>query len=73
MFLSFGPECADIFSRYLRQNQDYELALRLRSFIFDFAEGNKRVEEFREYMRGLGTHIEEKMMQYTKDNIEKFR
>ena len=73
MFLSFGPECADIFSRYLRENQDYELALRLRSFIFDFAEGNKRVEEFREYMGGLKAHIEAKMMEYTKENIEKFR
>lgn len=71
-FLSFGNECADIFSRYLGQNGDHELAAKIRSYIFDFSSGNKGVEEFKGYMREQGEHIRSRMLKYTLDNINKF-
>ncbi len=72
-FLSFGPECADVFSKYLRANEDYELAVNIRSFIFDFADGNKRIDEFKSFMSTKAKHIEGKMLDYARTNIEKFK
>ncbi len=71
-FLGFGGECAEIFTKYLRENEDYELATKLRSFILDFSTENNNSESFREYMRTKKEHIEEKMLKYTVKNIEKF-
>ncbi len=71
-FLSFGGECADIFSRYLRENEDYELAVKLRGFILDFSAENNNAEHFKEYIKSKKEHIEEKMLKYTVKNIEKF-
>ena len=72
-FLSFGPECADVFSKYLRVNEDYELALNVSTFIFDFADGNKRIEEFKSFIGSKTEHIEGKMLDYVRRNIEKFK
>ena len=71
-FLGFGSECADIFTRYLRENEDYELANKLRGFIADFSSENNNSERFKEYLKTKKTHIEEKMLGYTVKNIEKF-
>ncbi len=70
-FLGFGGECADIFTKYLRENEDYELATKLRAFILDFPKENN-AESFKEYMKSKKEHIEEKMLKYTVKNIEKF-
>ncbi len=72
IFLSFGIECADIFSKYLTQNGDGELAMKIRSYILDFSDGDKRIEEFRELIVSQKESLEEKMLSYTVKNIEKF-
>ncbi len=71
-FLGFGGECADIFTKYLRENGDFELATSLRSFISDFSDENNNSESFKEYMRTKKEHIAEKMVGYAVKNIEKF-
>jgi hypothetical protein len=72
VFLSFGSECAEVFAKYLRENEDYELATRIYSYIVDFESGDKRIAEFKDYMSSMSQHIESKMLGYTKENIEKF-
>ena len=71
-FLSFGGECADVFSKYLRENEDFELATRLRSFILEHSEENNNTESFKEYIKTKKEHISEKMLGYARKNIEKF-
>ena len=72
VFLSFGDECATVFAKYLRQNEDYELATSLYTYIVDFSAGNRRVAEFKSYMSSQKEHIQGKMLGYALDNIEKF-
>lgn len=71
-FLSFGTECASIFSKYLGQNDDHELAARICGFIYDFSSGNKDVGKFQEYIQSQRDHIKSKMLGYTVENIRKF-
>jgi len=71
-FLSFGGECADVFSKYLCENGDYELATSLRGFMLDFSGENNNTESFKEYIRTKKEHISEKMLKYAVKNIEKF-
>ena len=71
-FLSFGGECADVFSKYLRENEDFELATRLRSFILEHSEENNNTESFKEYIKEKKEHISDKMLGYARENIEKF-
>ena len=72
-FLGFGRECADIFSKYLRENRDYELATALNGFFCDYSPENNNSESFRQYLKTQKEHIEEKMLSYTVENIEKFK
>ena len=72
IFLSFGNECADVFSKYLRMNEDYDLATNINLYISDISSGNGRVAEFKSYMSSQCDHIREKMLKYAVDNIEKF-
>lgn len=72
IFLSFGKECADIFSEYLTKNGDGELAMKIRAYILDFSDGDKKTEEFRELIVSQKESLEEKMLSYTVKNIEKF-
>lgn len=71
-FLSFGYECAEIFSKYLSQNEDYSLAMDVKTYILDFASGKSNVEEFKSYLTSKKQYIENKMLDYTKSNIKKF-
>ena len=71
-FLSFGNECAEVFTKYLSQSGDYELAMKIRGFILDFAGGKKNVEEFKEYVTSKRDFIESRMLQYATSNIKKF-
>lgn len=71
-FLSFGTECASIFSKYLSQNNDHEFAARICGFIYDFSSGNKDVVKFQEYIQSQKDHIKSKMLGYTVENIRKF-
>ena len=71
-FLSFGYECAEIFSKYLSQSGDYELAMNVKSYILDFSSGKHNVSEFKSYISSKKHYIEEKMLDYTKNNIKKF-
>ena len=72
-FLSFGRECADIFVRYLRENRDYELATGINSYFCEFSPENNNSESFKEYLVAQKKHIEEKMLSYAVENIEKFK
>lgn len=72
-FLGFGGECADIFTKYLRQTEDYELATAIRTYIFDYSEENDNTKGFKEYIKSKREHIEAKMLGYAKQNIEKFK
>ena len=72
-FLGFGRECADIFSKYLRENGDYELATALNGFICDYSQDNNNSDSFKEYLKSKKEHIEEKMLSYAVENIEKFK
>lgn len=72
VFLSFGIECADIFSKYLASNDDHELALKIKSYFFAYADDQSVSGEFREYVVSKKEHIEAKMLGYVKSNIEKF-
>ena len=72
IFLSFGKECADIFTEYLTKNGDGELATNIRGYILDFSGGDKRIDEFRELIISQKERLEEKMLDYTVKNIEKF-
>lgn len=72
VFLSFGDECATVFAKYLRQNEDYELANTIYSYISDFSAGNRRIAEFKAFMSDKCDHIRAQMLKYAKDNIEKF-
>lgn len=71
-FLSYGPECAQRFSQYLRDNRDDELALKINTFIYSFSSDKGAAERFCEYMHTQSDHIREKMLSYTIENIEKF-
>ena len=71
-FLSFGKECADVFYTYLSQNGDYEIALKIKTYILDFSEGRATAEEFRGYIASKKQHFEEKMLDFTVKNIKKF-
>ena len=73
IFLSFGFECAEIFSKYLTKTEDYELALKIKGYILDFGDGNDNALEFKEYITAKKQAIEEKMFSYTIANIEKFK
>ncbi len=72
-FLSFGRECADIFSKYLRENRDYELAVGINGFICDYSPENNNSESFTEYLKTQKEHIERQMLSYAVENIEKFK
>lgn len=72
VFLSFGTECSDIFTKYLSVNDDHELALKIKGYFYAYATNQAIAEEFREYIVSNKAHIEEKMLGYAKKNIEKF-
>ena len=71
-FLSFGLECADVFTKYLAKSEDYELALKIRIFIIEQMDGKQRSQEFLDYLTERKAHFEEKMLGFTVKNIEKF-
>lgn len=72
VFLSYGSECADIISDHLRRNGDYELANAVSGYVREYSEEKSNADSFMEYIRNKKKHIEEKMLGYAVDNIEKF-
>ena len=72
MFLSFGHECGEIFYRYLSQNGDHELGLKIKTFILEFGEGKENAQEFKNFIISKKQYLEEKMLDYTLNNIKKF-
>ena len=71
VFLSFGDECAEIFSKYLHENGDHELALSVSGFLRSYSEANN-TENFKAFIKNKKEHIEKKMLGYAVDNIDKF-
>ena len=72
IFLSFGSECAAIFSKYLRENGDYELASDVCNYLNSYSKENSNAESFRSFIKNKKEYIEKKMLGYTVDNIDKF-
>ena len=72
VFLGYGDECADIISDHLRRNGDYELAAAVSGYVKEYSEEKGNANSFMEYIRNKKKHIEEKMLGYAVDNIEKF-
>ena len=72
VFLSYGTECADIISDHLRRNGDYELASAVSGYVREYSEEKSNADSFMEYIKRQKKHIEEKMLGYAVDNIEKF-
>ena len=71
-FLSFGNECAEVFYKYLSQNGDWEIGLKIKTYILEFAEGKTSAQEFKGYIESKKQHFEEKMLDFTVKNIKKF-
>lgn len=72
LFLSYGDECAEIFDKFLTQSGDLELALNIKDFIGTFSAENDNSQEFIDFLTEKRQYIEEKMLDYTKNNFEKF-
>ena len=72
VFLSFGHECGEIFYNYLAKNGDHELGLKIKTYILEFGEGKKNVDEFKGFILSKKQYLEEKMLNYTVENIKKF-
>ena len=72
IFLSFGSECAVIFSKYLRENGDYELASDVSNFLNSYSKEDSNAESFKTFIKNKKEHIEKMMLGYTVDNIDKF-
>lgn len=72
VFLSFGHECGEIFYRYLSKNGDHELGLKIKTYILEFGEGKENVDEFKGFILSKKQYLEEKMLNYTVENIKKF-
>ena len=72
VFLSFGHECGEIFYRYLAQNGDHEIGLKIKTYILEFGEGKENAEEFKGFILSKKQYLEEKMLNYTVNNIQKF-
>ncbi len=73
VFLSFGAECAEIFTKYLGENGDHELALKIKGYFFAYADNKEIVGEFCEYIKSKKDYIQQNMLEYTVKNIEKFK
>ena len=72
VFLSFGHECGEIFYRYLAQNGDHEIGLKIKTYILEFGEGKENVQEFKDFILAKKQYLEAKMLQFTVNNIQKF-
>ena len=72
IFLSFGHECGEIFYKYLAENGDHELGLKIKTYILEFGEGKENVQEFKGYILSKKQYLEAKMLQFTVNNIQKF-
>ena len=70
IFLSFGNECANVFAKYLRQNEDYELATSIYTYIVDFSSGNGRVAEFKDFMSTSAKKCSNTQLTTSKNSIK---
>ncbi|MBQ8409734.1 MAG: hypothetical protein IJY39_12820 [Clostridia bacterium] len=72
LFLSYGAECSEIFAKYLMQTDDYELARLIRGYVHEFSEKREIKHSFAGYLHEHKAQLEEKMLRYIVDNIDKF-
>ncbi len=73
VFLSFGAECADIFTKYLGENGDHELALKIKGYFFAYTDDKTVAKEFCEYIKSKKEYLQQNMLDFTVKNIEKFK
>ena len=72
IFLSYGYECSQTFADYLTACEDYDLAQKLKCFALDFPKRSEILQEFTCFMESQKEHLQEKMLDYTVRNIDKF-
>lgn len=72
LFLSYGIECAELFAKYLSQNGDYDLARAIKSYTIDFSGKQESSDAFATFLSEQKRALEEKMLSYTLENIDKF-
>ena len=71
-FLGYGMECSRIFSEHLLQSGDVAMAADIANFFSDYARDNDVAKEFLQYVSSKKEHIEKRVVEYTKNNIDKF-
>lgn len=72
IFLGYGVDCERIFTRYLLECSDTEMASRISQFFGGFASDRTQAVALLEYISSEKGYIEQKMLQYTRDNINSF-
>lgn len=71
-FLGYGMECSRIFSEHLLQSGDVAMAADIARFFSDYARDKGAAKEFLQYVSSKKEHIEKRVVEYTKNNIDKF-
>ena len=72
MFLGYGDECSRIFSKYLYENGDYELSSKIVYFFTQSKTSPSAEKDFADYVSSHKAHIEKQVVEYTKNNIDRF-
>ena len=71
-FLSFGKECSDAFAKNLSYAGDSEMSRKIQFFFSEYDDGQYIVADFCRYISDLRPHLEDSVMKYLKNNINKF-
>ncbi|MBQ7357779.1 MAG: DUF202 domain-containing protein [Clostridia bacterium] len=71
-FLGYGMECSRMFSEQLMQSGDASMAADIANFFSDYARDKGVAKEFLQYVSSKKEHIEKRVVEYTKNNIDKF-
>lgn len=72
IFLSFGKECADAFSKNLAYAGDTELSRKIQFYFAEYETGQNILSDFCRYISELRPHLEESVVKYTKEHINEF-
>ncbi len=71
-FLGYGSECSGIFSKYLMENRDFDLSANVAKYFTEYEHNKDVAKEFCEYIETQKAHIEKRMVEFVKENPEKF-
>lgn len=71
-FLGYGAECSGIFSKYLIENKDFDLSANVTRFFSEYEQNKDAAKDFCEYVETQKAHIKKRVVEYVKENPEKF-